>query len=293
MPFIKEQAHLVLDEAELGAKQIYDRFPRRLRFITVCCLVALIPGYFVAKAASYNYWTKKYQNYVITAKPSFTNPKDPQVSQIFLATTGGSDYSAGVQISNENLDLAAPSVSYEFVFFNASGEQIYKADGQTFLLPNETKYLVVPHFTASGGVANSSFHITSKITWQKPVSIAKIDIQPNIPNVYNQTTPQAYVVEGSYYNNSPYLLNQVMLTFVLYDASHNIIAFSQRQDYSVGPFEHRGYNQTWPGIVVAPGGSVQVFAQTDPLDPSNLSVPTQPSNSASDLSRPRGSSNSN
>ena len=291
MSLLKDKIEVDIGLAELKTQQALQRFPPAMRWMLVICVVLIIPAYFIAKGASYRYWSKNYRQYLISAKPSFTNPKDPEKSDIFLTTTGNGNYGAAMQITNDNLDLALPETGYQFTFFDAKGEQVYQESGSAFLLPNDKKYLVVPRFTSQQPVKGANFSWTQALAWQKRASIPQINIQTSSPNTYNQFIPPAFVAEGNYLNNSPYQLAKVRLTFLVLDRTGAIVAVSRRDDSTVAPYERRSYKQLWPNVYGDPSYAMKIFAETNPLDPQNLTLPATPTTPASDLSRPSGKNN--
>ena len=99
------------------------------------------------------------------------------------------------------------------------------------------------------------------------------------------------MVTGDFTNNSPYTLGTVRLTFVLFGAGNNIIGVSQRDEFTVAPFERRSYTQLWPDAFPSNLAKVETDAYTDTLDPDNLMVTAPPAGSASDLSRPAAKQN--
>jgi hypothetical protein len=286
MSLLKDKIELDVELAELKTKQALYGFPPLLRWILIICIITLLPAYLIAKSASDAYWNKVYQKYAITAKPSFQNPKGPGVSNVFMAVSGDSVYSAGVQVQNPNVDLSLPQTDYQFIFLNSQNEQVYRESGQMFLLPNESKYIVVPKFVSKDAPTSAQFSFTAPLNWQKRISIPKVDIQISTPNVYDQFQPPAFVVEGDYFNNSPYLLAKVRLTFLVYDKTGKVVALSRRDDFALSPYERRAYKQIWPNIYNDPNSVVKVLAETDTLDPNSLTLPQTPSSSSSDLSRP-------
>ncbi len=286
MSLLKDKVELDIDLAELRAKQALDRFPPVLRWILIICVIGTIPAYYIAKNASAGFWGGRYKALMISARPSFTNPQNPKQSDVSLTKASDNTYGAAILISNPNLSLSLPPTPYTFTFFDNTGSQVYQESGTLFLLPNQSAYVVAPRFTSQSGVARANFAFTSPLNWQKRANIPKVDIQASQPNSYNQIQPPAFVAEGSYLNNSPYQLAQVRLVFLVYNSGHNIVGVSERTDYTIAPYERRGYKQIWPNIFAGPGTAVKVFSYTDPLDPANLNLPAASGSPASDLSRP-------
>ena len=292
MSLLKDKIELDVGLAELRTKQTLDSFPKTLRWILIVSLLAAIPAYYLARSASERYWTSVYQkNYGLSAKPSFTNPQDPKRSSVSMVSYGNNAYGAALQITNPNIDLSLAAADYKFSFKNAQGQEVYSETGKLFLLPNDQKYVVVPRFTSPDVPAQAEFAFTAPLHWQKKASIPTVDLQANQPNTYNQILPPAFVAEGNYYNNSPYQLKQVRLTFVVFNSQSQIVGVSRRDDFTVAPYERRSYKQLWPGIFSQPGDQLKIFAETNTLDPANLSLPQQASSTASDLSRPTANPN--
>lgn len=284
MSLLKDKIELEVEEAELGAKNVLARFPAPLRWLLVLLVLALIPAYFLAKNISYQTWLKRYQAGQLTAKPSFTSPEPPKISDISVTGLGPGQYAAAVKITNPNLDLSLNQVPFSFVFYNAQKQQVYSYSGRLFLLPNQTKYITVPTFSSAAPVVYDNFTLPSALPWQKKLAVPKVTLITPYPNTYEQAAPPAFVVEGSFSNQSPYTLAQVRLTFLLFDGAGKIIGLSQRDEFTVAPFERRTYKQLWPNISVPNLGRVEVAADTNTLDGKNIIV--SGNGSSADLSRP-------
>lgn len=291
MSLLKEKIELEIEEAELAAQRGLSQFPPLLKWLFIMGILAIIPCYFIARFASQKYWEKKYAPQILSAHPSFTAALEPKLLDLSLTTTGENTYAAVATISNPNLDLAADNVDYTFNFLDASGNPIPlqsgNPSGKTFFLPNEKQYLSIPRFTVEGTIDSVKLNFDSAINWQKKLFLPKVPLQAEKPNFFQQLDPVAFVVEGYYKNNSPYLLKKVRLTFLVYDSSKNLIASSQRDEFDLAPYERRAYKQLWPGVGGGNVASVNVIPQTNTLDTSNITLPDEPEGPASDLGRPK------
>jgi hypothetical protein len=287
MSLLTEKIELDIQEGELAAKNALSDLPPLVRWGIIILVVAIIPSYFIAKSVAFNIWQARYKQGAITAKPSFTNPVAPKTSNVFLTTIGPGQYAAAVKITNPNLDLSLDNIPYEVDFLNSQKQQIYNYKDTLFLLPNQSKYLVVPTFSVTDQITYTSLVLPQTLPWQKRLQIPQVSLITSLPTTFTQNSPQAFVVQGDVYNNSPYALSKVRLTFIIFDTSGNIIGTSQRIESTFAPFERRTYKQLWPNVAISNLGGVSVAADTDTLDSSNLSVPAPQTNSASDLSRPK------
>lgn len=289
MSLFKDKIELDIQEAEMLAQKSLSGFPVVLRWLFVFLIIAIIPAYFISKSAAQKIWLTRYQQGAITAKPSFINPQAPKKSPVTLTNSGSKGVAALVQISNQNLDLSTENVPYSFTFYNSQKQQIYQYQDKLFLLPNQTKYITAPTFFPTEPVAYADFQLPQALPWQKRLAIPAVNLSASEPQTFEQASPLAFVAQGDFVNNSPYTLTKVRLTFVLFDRNQNIIGVSQRDEFTVTPFERRAYKQLWPNMIAPNLGHIDVTADTDTLNPSNLSVPEVNSNTSSDLSRPKTS----
>jgi hypothetical protein len=285
MSLIKEKIELELEEAELNTQAALSQFPPIARWLIIVLVLGTIPAYFIAKSVTYHATLSRLQSQIPQSKTSFTNPEPPIVSNITATTLGTNTYSAVAQIKNPNLDLSAENVPYTFHFYNSQKQELKSVSDTFYILPNESKYISAPRVTTSEPIASIEFQLPQTFPWQKRLQIPTVKLTTSAPVFSYQTSPQALVVDGDFVNNSPYSLKEVRITFVLFDSNNKIIGSSQRDEFTIAPFERRTYKQLWPNVV-APGlTTVNVEASTDTLDPNNITAPPSGS-SSSDLSRP-------
>lgn len=288
MSLLKERVELSIQEAELSAQQNLSNLPTIVRWFVILGVLAIIPAYFISKNISYKLWSAKYSATLIQAKPAFTNPKDLNISDVYVTTNGEGVYAGVVKVTNENLDLSAKNIPYIISFLNAKEETIYSEQGKFYVLPNQTKHIIAPRFTSTEQIVYTNFSIDKdSIKWQKRINLPIVTISNSTPKTYQQFSPLSFVVEGDITNQSPYNIKQVRITFVLYDKNQNIIGASQRDEFSLKPFERRTYKQLWPNISESNIYTVKVFTDTNTLDPNNITVETSEINSSSNLSRPQ------
>ncbi len=287
MPFLKEKIELAAEEAELKAESYIGYLPNFLKWSLILLILGLLPVYLITKTISVRYWNSAYKDHLVSATPSFKDPKPLSVGNITLTTSGQGIYSATVEISNENFELSLQNVPYEFRFYNQKNEFITSVSDTFFILPNQKKYLTVPRLEAQEQLVGAEIVLPSEPAWQKRLSIPKIDLLTSIPDFYNQVDPLGFTVEGSVTNNSPYQIKQIKLTFLVYDKKGDIVAINVRNEYSLRPYERRAYKQLWPSVFGSDIKSVKVMTETNALDSANLTPPEIKQDSSSDLNRPQ------
>lgn len=286
-PLWKEKLELEVEEAELASQQLLGQLPAPVKWFLVVAAVALLPGYFVTRAAAERYWTKRYEPAVLSAKPAFANPLPVEVGTVSVARAGTS-YSAAVKIQNPNLELSVTSATYQIHFYSARGERLYTYTDKFFLLPNQTKFLVAPKVSTTEPVASAKLELPATLPWQKRLSVREVKLSTTQPKTYNQLDPVAFVLEGSVTNQSPYELGRVRIVMLLYSARGEVIAASERSEFSLQPSKQRAFKQLWPNVLSQDVARAEVFADTNTLEEQNLKTPARTQGGASDLSRPEG-----
>jgi hypothetical protein len=277
MGLFKEKLELKIEEAEFKARTSLSGFPSWQKWILIFCLLAALPAYFISKAVAKVYYQNNYEEYLVTAHPSFTDPKTVIIDRVDVATVGGNQYAAVLQLINPNLDLSAKNIRYEMKFLGGDGDEVaISQKGTLFLLPNQRKYLIAPNITAANPIATVELLLDEKIQWQKKLELPEVEIITSQPRGADRVDPYGYVLEGNISNNSAYFIKEVGLTFLLYGAGGKVIGASQRSEFDLKPLERRTYTQIWSGISGRNVVKAEAIAETNLLDKENLTVPASP-----------------
>lgn len=288
MSLFTEEIKVKAEELEYNAVSNLKSFPTYKKVLLIFFVAGLIPVYILTRFLSQAYWTDQYKNFAISARPSFTQSKSVTVGQVGVLPVSENIYSGYAYVTNPNLDLSVKDARYTFSFFSASGSEVATADGQFFMLPNEKKYLIASRVESSEPIARATVSFKD-LNWQKKISIPSVKVTATKPLLFDQFDPPALTAQGSVVNNTAYLLSGVRIVFLLYDASNRLVAASQRDEFTLKPNERRTYNQLWPNLQTGKVASIEVIAETNPLDTKNLSPASSPvlPSGASDLSRPQ------
>lgn len=234
-------------------------------------LFLLIPGYLLARFGTEIYFTNSYGREALAAHPSYADPENLQQTKVTIVQNPSGTSSAYAVLTNNNLDLAIETLNYTFTFYNSSGEEVGNSSGETYILPNQKKWVVVPKIQSIEPIASSKLTI-NKPSWQKRLNVPDLELKMSEPYVYEQVNPLATVTEGTIVNNSPYRLKQASLVLVLYDVNNKVVAISTREEFTLSPYERRAYKIQWPGIYQNQVSRIGLEAYTNSLDPNNLTV---------------------
>ncbi len=265
----KEGLELSLAESSFSFRNFLREFPRGKKILLTILAIGLIPTILIVRIGSQLLTEKRLEQNIITAHPSFLSPKAPTVGAVQLFNSGHGWYSAVAQVSNENLDLGATSIAYQFNFYNSQGEAVEQSNGTLYLSPGQKKYIVAPRVDTKEILSKGEL-ILSEAKWQKRLTVPEVSLKASAPFLSNELNPLTLVAEGAVVNDSPYELATVRLVFLLYNRDSKLVGVSQRDEFSLPAFGRRAYKQTWPDLYVADIAQVKVLPDTNTLDIDNL-----------------------
>lgn len=264
----KQSLKLTVEQSGFSFVNFLRSFPKGKKILLLVLAIGIIPAIVLARVGSQLLVERQLAGDVVTAHTAYVAPNEVAVGAVKVLQNNSS-YSAYAQITNENLDLAAPQVSYRFDFLSSTGQVVASSNGTTYLLPNQQKYLVVPRIESAQLIASAELSLDS-IKWQKRLTLPEVSLRAVAPFISNEVNPLTLVAEGAVVNNSAYELAAVHLVFLLYDQQNQIVAVSQRDEFNVPAFGRRAYKQTWPDLYADGIARTVVIAETNSLDNDNL-----------------------
>lgn len=266
-----ETAIIAGEESELAAKNFFSSMARWQKVVFYVGLILIVPGYFVAYYGSNAIVKSRYEKNLLQAHAAFAQAKPISTTSVTVLKVTTGQYTAYFQVTNNNLDLVAPSVPYSVDFFNQTGEKIYTAQGNTFLLADQKKYIVIPRIDNREEIASAKLSIT-EVKWQKRLTVPQVSFKTPAPELYDQTLidPSQLIAEGSVVNNSPYTIKKIKITFFLYDRSGHVAGVNVRDEGNLLAFGRRAYKQSWPNLTAADISKVEISVDVNTLDQSNL-----------------------
>lgn len=263
----------------------FKTLPALKRKLLLFLLISLIPGYFLVRFGSELAFTFLYNRSLVFARPSFTNPDPVKVGKVEILSLSGGVYSAYVEVENQNLDLVADNIGYNFRFYNSKNEEVYSSKGNFYLLLGEKKFVVLPKFVSTESVTFGKFEV-SEVKWQKRFIVPKAPLATSSVNLSEQPGTGLLQISGTVQNNSPYALRTVGLQFFIYDSVGKVKMVSSRDEFALKSSERRAYSQIISGLSMADVSRVVVYARTNVLDLKNLSSDGSGSSNGSSLERP-------
>lgn len=164
------------------------------------------------------------------------------VSETFIPTIEN-NFDLIAEIENINPDWGVESVDYRFNLYDEENQLIGYLDGSTYLLPQETKYIIGQKFYSTTQPASASFEIKNPL-WQKLQGFEELQIRVRDKNY--AIVDNKYRLSGALENKSNYNLDTVEIVGLLFDENKKIIAAGKTNINTFLIGENRSFEINWP-----------------------------------------------
>jgi hypothetical protein len=174
----------------------------------------------------------------------------------------GNIYDVVGKISNPNNDYGASSVPYTFRILDTSGGTLLEKSGESFVLPQEEKYIVETSVSLSGEPARVEM-VLGEIGWEK---FSDYREKPAL-DVYNKRFEEISSgigfgeAKGLVVNNSPFDFIDLGIVVVLRDGGNRVVALQKTDMQTLRSGEQRDFTLKWPDPFS--GDVKRVEVQTD------------------------------
>lgn len=185
-----------------------------------------------------------------------------KIRTVKLLPLNGEDYSLVGLISNPNTDLSAPSLGYKFILKGRDQDILKEVNGENYILPGESKFLVVPRVTFPEKPAAVELVIDGP-RWTRRVPSVEISL-PILEKNTGETKEGKFFVEGLVKNLTGFGIKRVEVVMIVYDQSRkDISAVNSTVLTDLKIFESRYFRNIWP-FPLRQFGEVEVVAYFNP-----------------------------
>ena len=189
---------------------------------------------------------------VVPTQPSPTPNLTINLSPIAVLTTKllnikNNDYDFVAKVSNANTDYGSGNVQYVVSFMDAAGTKVSTKSGSFYILPGQTKYVVVTPLSFNTAISRAEFEIDS-IDWQKlnPLALLGTNLVPKNVSYSIPSNGSAFAkVGGSISNTTDLDFDVVDVAIVVLDISGNILAVNKTTINTFLAKTERGFEASW------------------------------------------------
>jgi len=194
--------------------------------------------------------------------------KQPEVLFADFIPTIENNYDLIARIKNSNINFGINSLSYVFELYDANEQIIASKQGKTYILPQETKYIVKPKIFLEKPLAAAEFKIKD-VSFVKLENFQELDLKIKNRNHYLDEN-EFHKITGAIENKTSYDLDTIEVVGLLFDSNNKIIAIGRTEMNTVLMNETRGFEITWPYQISEPVFNFDVHVYTDVFSNENF-----------------------
>ena len=196
------------------------------------------------------------------------NLDPPKVISIKLIKAGKGDYDFVADIENPHPKFGASEVAYKLTLFRSDNSELYSQERVFYILPGQTKHLVITHLTTENDVQKIDFKIESA-NWQQLNSLEGMNLIVKDKNYHNLSDNSGTALDAVILNDSDFDLGIVDIDVILYDSAGEIIAVSRSDIRTFLARTQRSFKVIWPFKISKSVSKIDIFASTNLFDNSN------------------------
>jgi len=193
----------------------------------------------------------------------------PEIVSTKLIEAGENDYDFVAEILNPHKEFGASEVVYELIFYNGNDEEILKEEGIFYILPAQTKYLVLTFITTERNVTKTEMKIKSA-KWQKIDSLEGMNLIVRNEKYTIAGNGRSSSLEAVILNDSDFDFDTVDIEVVLKDSAGKIIAANRSEIRTFVARTERQFSVTWPFAVKGKVSKIEIKPSTNLFENSNF-----------------------
>jgi hypothetical protein len=190
--------------------------------------------------------------------------QDIVIKEVAVALGGNDTYDVAAKIVNPNNTLGSASFNYTFELKDSSGNVISTREGNSFILPADSKYIGELGLNFDKGSVPASVDLViGEVKWEELKNIGKPQIGVYNKNVGEDAATKGIEADGVIRNESGYDLGKISVVVILRSESGDIVGIHKTEKNSVRIKEERDFRLTWPYQLSAPVQNIEVDAQSN------------------------------
>lgn len=172
---------------------------------------------------------------------------DLEITEIAFVKSQAGQYDVLGKIYNANDEIGASSFVYTVLLQDGAGNVLATRSGESYILPQETKYLLELNLATEIIPVSASLRI-SEVKWERFTGFQEKPVINVYQKRYNAISSGAGFGEayGLLSNESPYDFRSIIVKVILRDIAGNPLAFNTTEMRTVKSHEERDFRLVWP-----------------------------------------------
>lgn len=178
-------------------------------------------------------------------------------------------YDVAVKINNPNQNLGSNQIPYALRLYDRNNVLAGERSGTTFILPNQTKYIIELKIESAEVVNNIQISF-GEIKWQlSEESLPRLTIlQKEYSRLDN--TPEGDQVKGIIVNESEVSFSKVYVSILLFDSDHKLVGLNIAEIENLLTGQKRSFVAVWFKNIDKHVAIIETEASTNIFDETNI-----------------------
>lgn len=181
--------------------------------------------------------------------------------------SGKEDYDFVAEIENPNKDFGASEVAYELKLLSSDSSELLKREGTFYILPGQTKFLILPFLTTKNNVSNIDLSIRSA-KWQKIDSLEGMNLI--VRNEKYTPGGNSGILNAGIFNDSDFDFELVDIDILLYNSAEEVIAVNKTDIRTFLARTERAFSVVWPFPIKGSVAKIVIRPSTNLFENSNF-----------------------
>ncbi len=196
--------------------------------------------------------------------------KGIEVLSVKVIPAKGSFYDLVAEIKNPNQNYGSGQVSYKFELYDSQDSLIVEYSGLTYILPNQTKYLLKVRAESSKPVKQVKLSF-GEVKWTKPedYQTPQLGIQDKEYRLLSNEESGFAQVRAILVNKTGFDLDRVDIDILLFDSSNRLVAINTNEIRTFLSGQERDFLSTWFNPISGQVTSVEIEVETNIFDQDN------------------------
>lgn len=184
-------------------------------------------------------------------------------------------YDLAAKIKNPNQNYGSGNLPYKFQIYDSKNNLIAEYAGTTFILPNQTKYLIKTKAESSDLIYRADIDFTG-IEWEKPDNYypPEFGIQQKEYRLLEDESIGFSQAKAILVNKTNFDFEKIDVDVLLFDSLNNLIAVNSTEIRTLLTRQERDFVATWFDRIDGQMAYMEIEAETNIFDPDNY-VPSE------------------
>jgi len=199
------------------------------------------------------------------------NIKELEVLSVKVVASQDNFYDLAAQIKNPNQNYGSGNVLYQFELYDSNDNLIIQYSGSTYILPNQTKYLLKVRAESSQPVKQVKISF-GEISWQRPEDYQppQLVVQQKEYRLLNAQEPGFSQVRAILINKTSFDFDKIDIDILLFDSYNRLLAINTNEIRTLLAGQERDFFATWFNQIIGQAILIEIEAETNIFNPDNL-----------------------